>query len=87
MFSGSSDIVFDINGINLEVVEVFSDNVIVQDVKTKEIYTLPVFFIEHVRNWCYNNTCEDESNVFSLTGWSKWRKKELKKLIRRKWRI
>lgn len=55
------------NGRIVEVIELFSDHLIVQDIRTKEIFLILYCQVEKENEICYNS--DDVSNIISLEFW------------------
>lgn len=65
-----------VSGVEVDIIELFTDLVLVQEITTKNIYLVPYYCIEADADISYNDNCEDISNVISLEGWKKWRKRK-----------
>lgn len=62
--------------IDAEVIELLGDFVLIQELISKNIYLIDCNCIEPEYEIGYNNNCEEKSNIISLEGWTRWRKRK-----------
>jgi len=69
------------HGVSVDILELFDDLILIQEIISKNIYLITYNCIDPHDNIGYNSKCEEDSNVISLKGWSRWqgRKKQPKK--------
>lgn len=63
-----------VNGKHLDVIELFPETILVQDIVTKEVFLILYCQVENESGVCYNNS--EVSNIISLEYWKKCQKKE-----------
>ena len=59
----------------VDIIEMFDLGVVVQDVESKDIFTILYDELDSPQDVGYNN----ESNIISLKGWKEWQRKTKKK--------
>lgn len=66
---------YTVHGVCIEIIEVFEESALIQEIESKEIYLIDFDDFDMDDSVRYNNN-SDTNNVISLYGWKdKWQKK------------